>query len=55
MFTFEYMQQIVITSAFFLIIIWDLYVVGYAIVLLVKWIWKKLHKKKSVPSEAETE
>ena len=54
MFNFEYMQQTVIMCAFFLIIIWDLYLVGYLTVMLVKWIWKKLHKTKAAVPEAET-
>jgi hypothetical protein len=55
MFDYEYMKQTVVMCAYMMIMIWDLYVVGYLIVKLAKWIWKKLHKTKAALPESETE
>ena len=54
MFDYEYMKQTVVMCAYMMIMIWDLYVVGYLIIKLAKWIWKKLHKTKAAVPEAET-
>ena len=53
MFDYEYMKQTVVMCAYMMIMIWDLYVVGYLIVKLAKWIWKKLHKGKDALPEAD--
>ncbi len=55
MFDYEYMKQTVVMCAYMMIMIWDLYIVGYLIVKLAKWICKKFHKKKATVPESETE
>lgn len=43
MWNYEFIKEVVIMSAFMFIIMLDIWGIGYWIVKLVKWIWKKLH------------
>lgn len=55
MWNYKFMKEVVIMSAFMFIIMLDIWGIGYWIVKLVKWIWKKLHKTKETLPEAESE
>lgn len=47
--TYESIKQIVVMTAFWFILMMDVYVIGWAIITFLKWIWKmpkKLFKKK---------
>lgn len=47
--TYESIKQIVVMTAFWFILMMDVYVIGWAIITFIKWIWKmlkKLFKKK---------
>lgn len=48
--TYESIKQIVVMTAFWFILMMDVYVIGWAIITFLKWIWKmlkKLFKKKT--------
>lgn len=51
--TYEYMKEVVVTCGFMFIIMLDVWGIGYWVFKLVKWIWKKLHRKKDETTEAE--
>lgn len=55
MLDYEFMKNTVIATAFVFIIMLDIWGIGNLIVTFVKWIWKKIHKKKDEPADtAET-
>ena len=48
--TYEAIKQIVVMTAFWFILMMDVYVIGWVIITFLKWIWKmlkKLFKKKT--------
>ena len=51
MWDYEFIKQTVIMTAFVFIIMLDVWGIGYWIVKLVKWIWRKLHKAKVQPED----
>ena len=46
MWNYEFMKETIIMTAFMFIIMLDIWGIGYWVVKLVKWIIKKLRKKK---------
>lgn len=46
MWNYDFMKEVVVMTGFMFIIMLDIWGIGYWVVKLVKWIWKKLHKKK---------
>ena len=51
MWDYEFIKQTVIMTAFVFIIMLDVWGIGYWIVKLVRWIWRKLHKAKVQPED----
>ena len=51
MWDYEFIKQTVIMTAFVFIIMLDVWGIGYWIVKLVKWIWRKLHKANVQPED----
>lgn len=54
MWNYEFMKETIIMTAFIFIIMLDIWGIGYWVVTLVKWIIKKLRKKKDEAAD-ETE
>ena len=55
MWNYEFMKETIIMTAFMFIIMLDIWGIGYWVVKLVKWIIKKLRKKKDeAADEVET-
>ena len=54
MWNYEFMKETIIMTAFMFIIMLDIWGIGYWVVKLVKWIIKKLRKKKDEAAD-ETE
>ena len=57
--TYESIKQIVVMTAFWFILMMDVYIIGWAIITFLKWIWKMLKKlfkkKKDEQSSSENE
>lgn len=57
--TYESIKQIVVMTAFWFILMMDVYVIGWAIITFLKWIWKMLKKlfkkKKDEQTSSENE
>ena len=57
--TYESIKQIVVMTAFWFILMMDVYVIGWAITTFLKWIWKMLKKlfkkKKDEQTSSENE
>ena len=57
--TYESIKQIVVMTAFWFILMMDVYVIGWAIITFLKWIWKMLKKlfkkKKDEKTSSENE
>lgn len=57
--TYESIKQIVVMTAFWFILMMDVYVIGWAITTFIKWIWKMLKKlfkkKKDEQTSSENE
>ena len=53
MFDFDTINKTVILTLYFMIIAYDVWWIGYGIVSLMKWLWKKLHKKDKSSFEAD--
>lgn len=57
--TYESIKQIVVMTAFWFILMMDVYIIGWAIITFLKWIWKMLKKlfkkKKDEQTSSENE
>ena len=57
--TYESIKQIVVMTAFWFILMMDVYVIGWSITTFIKWIWKMLKKlfkkKKDEQTSSENE
>ena len=57
--TYESIKQIVVMTAFWFILMMDVYVIGWTIITFLKWIWKMLKKlfkkKKDEQTSSENE
>ena len=54
MWNYDFMKEVVVMTGFMFIIMLDIWGIGYWVVKLVKWIIKKLRKKKDEAAD-ETE
>ena len=54
MFDYETILKTAVLTIYFTLILFDICWIVYGIVTFVKWIMKRIRKKKEAPSEAET-